>query len=279
MPVATSHNVTLFDRFFRKYVRLSGALAVMAALTLPAANSAAQNGGVKVPNGGKSGSSAKTRARPTAKTARRARPARRPAVRRIPPPALRHTEPLSVEALSADIGTFLHSRVRSGNWGAMIVPLTRGRTLYSSNAGNLLLPASTMKLFTAALAFDTFGPDHQFATTVLRDGPVGPDGTLAGNLVLRGGGDPGLSTRYYRYPSEGPMASLARMIAASGIKQVNGDLIADASAFEAKRVPDGWLSRYLEAGYAARVSALSMNENLATVVIVPQPDGRTSVSL
>ena len=34
-----------------------------------------------------------------------------------------------------------------------------------------------------------------------------------------------------------------------------------------------------EAGYAARVSALSMNENLATVVIVPQPDGRTSVSL
>ena len=161
----------------------------------------------------------------------------------------------------------------------MIVSLTRGDTLYSSNAGNLLLPASTMKLFTAALAFDTFGPDHQFATTVLRDGPVGPDGTLAGNLVLRGGGDPGLSTRYYRYPSEGPMASLARMIAASGIKQVNGDLIADASAFEAKRVPDGWLSRYLEAGYAARVSALSMNENLATVVIAPQPNGRTSVSL
>jgi D-alanyl-D-alanine carboxypeptidase/D-alanyl-D-alanine-endopeptidase (penicillin-binding protein 4) len=137
-----------------------------------------------------------------------------------------------------------------------------------------------MKLFTAALAFDTFGPEHQFTTTVLRDGSVGPDGTLTGNLVLRGGGDPGLSTRYYRAPAEGPMASLARMIAASGIKRVSGDLVADASAFESKRVPDGWLSRYLESGYAARVSALSMNENLATVVIVPSPNGGSpSVSL
>ena len=161
----------------------------------------------------------------------------------------------------------------------MIVSLTRGDTLYSTNPGGLLLPASTMKLFTAALAFDTFGPEHQFTTSVLRDGSVGPDGTLTGNLVLRGGGDPGLSTRYYRAPAEGPMASLARMIAASGIKRVDGDLVADASAFESKRVPDGWLSRYLEAGYAARVSALSMNENLATVVIAPQPNGRPSVTL
>ena len=161
----------------------------------------------------------------------------------------------------------------------MIVSLTRGDTLYASNPGALLLPASTMKLFTAALAFDTFGPDHQFTTSVLSDGAVGEDGTLNGNLVLRGGGDPGLSSRYYRSPGEGPMASLARAVAAAGIKRVNGDLVADASAFESKRVPDGWLSRYLEAGYAARVSALSMNENLATVVINALPNGRTSVSL
>ena len=186
---------------------------------------------------------------------------------------------MGASALAADIGTFLNARVRSGNWGAMIVSLTRGDTLYSVNPGGLLLPASTMKLFTAALAFDTFGPDHQFTTSVLRDGTLGADGTLTGNLVLRGGGDPGLSTRYYRSPAEGPMASLARMVAASGIKRVSGDLIADASAFESKRVPDGWLARYLESGYAARVSALSMNENLATVVIVPQPNGKPSVSL
>ena len=64
----------------------------------------------------------------------------------------------------------------------MVVSLTRGDTLYSANAGDLLMPASTMKLFTSALAFDTFGPDHQFRTTVLRDG------TLMGGADPRGDG-------------------------------------------------------------------------------------------
>lgn len=155
----------------------------------------------------------------------------------------------------------------------MIVSLTRGDTLFATNADALLLPASTLKLYTAALAFDTFGPDHQFRTGVLRDGAVTADGTLDGNLVLRGGGDPGLSSRYYRPPADPPMTALAKTVAASGIRRVRGDLIADASAFEAQRVPDGWLNRYLEAGYAARVSALSMNENLATVVIAPSSRG------
>ncbi len=251
--------------------------ASTAGLAVPVRTSVAQNGGVRPPNGGTSSSKASPRTR--TKSGSGVKTTRTSATRRPPPPALRYTAPASAEALTADIGTFLNARVRSGNWGAMIVSVTRGDTLFSSNAGNLMLPASTMKLFTAALAFDTFGPEHQFTTAVLRDGTVGPDGTLTGNLVLRGGGDPGLSTRYYKAPAEGPMASLARMVAASGIKRVNGDLIADASAFESKRIPDGWLARYLESGYAARVSALSMNENLATVVIAPQPNGSASVTL
>ena len=276
-PVATSHIVIRTHVSSpRRTLGLLLLFASTAGLSVPFRTSVAQNGGVRPPNGGTSSSKASPRTR--TKSSSGAKTTRTSATRR-PPPALRYTAPTSAEALAADIGTFLNARVRSGNWGAMIVSLTRGDTLFSSNAGNLMLPASTMKLFTAALAFDTFGPDHQFTTAVLRDGTVGPDGTLAGNLVLCGGGDPGLSSRYYKTPAEGPMASLARMVAASGIKRVNGDLIADASAFESKRIPDGWLARYLESGYAARVSALSMNENLATVVIAPQPNGSASVTL
>lgn len=265
-PVATSAIVNLERNcLLRRARRLVAIALVPAVVGIPVATSAAQNGGSRTPKASGSRS-----ARKTTRTKTTPRPvARRPA----PLPALRYTAPTSAAALTADIGTFLNARVRSGNWGAMVVSLTRGDTLYSANAGDLMLPASTMKLYTSALAFDTFGPEHQFATTVLRDGTVGADGTLTGNLVLRGGGDPGLSGRYYRSPAEGPMATLARMVAGAGIKRVSGDLIADASAFESKRVPDGWLARYLESGYAARVSALSMNENLATVVITPRPNG------
>ncbi len=71
------------------------------------------------------------------------------------------------------------------------------------------------------------------------------------------------------------MDALAKQIAAAGIKHVRGDIIGDATAFDDKLIPDGWKSSYLGAAYAARVSALSLNENLVWVVV--QPSGRKAV--
>lgn len=155
----------------------------------------------------------------------------------------------------------------------MVVSLTRGDTLYSMNPDELLQPASTMKLYTAALALDRLGADHHFSTDVLRDGPMGPDGAVLGNLVLRGGGDPALSNRFLRGDANTPMALLAQLTEAAGVRRVTGDIIADASAFEDRRVPEGWLTRYLQQGYAARVSALSLNENVMMVAVHPELAG------
>ena len=77
-----------------------------------------------------------------------------------------------------------------GRWGVMVVSLSRGDTLFALNADSALQPASNMKLFTSALALDQFGPQHQFHTEVLRTGAIAPDGTLDGDLILRGDGDP-----------------------------------------------------------------------------------------
>ena len=170
----------------------------------------------------------------------------------------------------------LLARTRSGEWGAIVVSLTRGDTLLAYNADAMLQPASTMKLFTSALALEHFGPDFTFQTAVLHDGTIGPDGTLSGSLYLRGVGDPSLGTRYF--PGESPMDALARQIVAAGVKHVRGDVVADASAFESRTVPDGWQTRYLGAAYAARVSALSLNENIVWVVVEPD-GGKAAVSL
>ena len=181
---------------------------------------------------------------------------------------LHYTTPFSTVALASDMRTFLSARVRSGAWGVMVVSLTRGDTLFAYNAGDALQPASNMKLFTTALALDEFGADHQFHTDVMRTGALTPDGTLHGDLILRGGGDPALSRRFYGNDSAA-VDSLAALVAASGVRRVSGNLIADASAFDPQRIPEGWQTRYLQSSYAARVSALSLNENLATVVIRP----------
>jgi D-alanyl-D-alanine carboxypeptidase/D-alanyl-D-alanine-endopeptidase (penicillin-binding protein 4) len=180
---------------------------------------------------------------------------------------LHFTSPGSEESLAADLSAMLRAKVKSGDWGAMVVSLSRGDTLFSHDAGRKLLPASTMKLYTSALAFERLGPRYRFSTDVYREGAIATDGTLRGNLVLRGGGDPAFSSRFIPGDPNAPMLALAKEVASTGIRHVTGDVIGDDGAFEAKAVPDGWLGRYLQASYAARVSALSLNENLLHVVI------------
>ena len=184
--------------------------------------------------------------------------------------------PHGASALAEAVSAALASHTRSGEWGAIIVSLTRGDTLFTHNADGPVQPASTMKMYTSAVALDRFGPDYTFRTPVLRDGAVGPDGTLAGNLYLRGVGDPSMSTRFWH--EQPPMNVLAAQVVAAGIKHVRGDIVGDASAFDDKLIPDGWKTSYLGAAYAARVSALSLNENLVWVVV--KPDGsKASVTL
>ncbi len=213
----------------------------------------------------------KRKAAPKRRTTRRST-ARRAAARPAAPPAPRWTTPRSAAALSSDLGAIL-SRREDGQWGAMVVSVTRGDTLFARDADAPMVPASTMKMYTSALALDRLGPDWRFRTEVLREGALEGDGTLRGNLVMRGDGDPAFSRRFQ--PGNdyaAPVKLLAERVAAAGVKRVTGDLVADASAFEARTIPEGWLTRYAGAGYAAPFSALSINENVVVVAI--HPDGR-----
>jgi D-alanyl-D-alanine carboxypeptidase/D-alanyl-D-alanine-endopeptidase (penicillin-binding protein 4) len=167
----------------------------------------------------------------------------------------------------------ISTRVRSGKFGAMVVSITRGDTLFAQNAGEMMQPASTMKLFSTAVALDRYGPEHSFSTDVMRDGPLDPDGTVAGSVYLRSDGDPSMSARFYKDPNL-PMTTLAQSVAAAGVKHIKGDLVFDATAFDDRKIPEGWKTTYLGAAYAARVSALSLNENIVWVVV--QPAGKVA---
>ncbi|HEY3288380.1 MAG TPA: D-alanyl-D-alanine carboxypeptidase/D-alanyl-D-alanine-endopeptidase [Gemmatimonadaceae bacterium] len=193
------------------------------------------------------------------------------AKKRVSAPApITFTAPRGGSQLVIDLDNILDRASRSGAWGVAVLSLDNGDTLFTRNADRQLLPASTMKLFTAAVALERFGANYRFVTEVLREGALGGDGTVRGNLVLRGAGDPSFSRRFSDGASgETPMAAMARLVAEAGVRRVSGDVIGDASAFEDRGVPEGWRSRYLGASYAARVSALSYSENLLKVTVKP----------
>ncbi|MGQ0540010.1 MAG: D-alanyl-D-alanine carboxypeptidase/D-alanyl-D-alanine endopeptidase [Gemmatimonadaceae bacterium] len=189
--------------------------------------------------------------------------------RRVRSPLL-YTAPVGSSALSSELSRMLRARTTRGSWGIAVASLTRGDTLFSYRPDALMVPASVMKLYTTAVAYERLGPRHQLRTEILRTGPMSPDGTVYGDLVLRGGGDPALSWRYMGGDSPAaPAELLAAHVAAAGIRRVRGNLIADETAFDARRIPLGWPDRYLSASYAPRISALSLNENMALVYLTP----------
>lgn len=269
------------DIRLRTFGRLAGRLAaiiVAASIALqpahastaqPTARHAVSESSLAARTGGGKSSSAKKKRASRSRSPKRTRTAKHRAVRSAP--AWSATR--GATALASEVGSALSGHTRSGEWGAIVVSLTHGDTLFEHNPDAMLQPASTMKMFTAATALQELGPDFTFRTPVLRDGQVTGDGTLQGSLYLRGVGDPSLTSRFWH--DESPMDILAKQVVAAGIKHVHGDVVGDATAFDDQLVPEGWKTSYLGAAYAARVSALSLNEGLLWVVV--KPDGSVSL--
>src|SRR5439155_24178571 len=109
------------------------------------------------------------------------------------------------------------------NGGAYVLDLQTGQPLFSWRADVARPPASVEKLYTTSTALLRLGPNATFDTKVLADVPVTPDGTLDGDLWLRGGGDPTLTTSR--------LDVLARQLAGDGVTSIHGDVVGDGTIF------------------------------------------------
>jgi serine-type D-Ala-D-Ala carboxypeptidase/endopeptidase (penicillin-binding protein 4) len=137
--------------------------------------------------------------------------------------------------------------------GAYVIDLDTGAPLFAYNPDVQRIPASVNKLFTTSTALQRFGPDRTLQTEVLSD--VAPDetGVVAGNVYLRGGGDPTFTTARARV--------LARQLAASGVTEVTGRIIGDESAWDARR--GGPASGYRTSMWVGPLSALTLDRGYA----------------
>jgi len=164
-----------------------------------------------------------------------------------------------------------------GFWGIEVVSLSSGRVLYEHNADKLFTPASNTKLFTTAAALALIGPDYTFHTTVETNGLLDKHGRLTGDLLLVGRGDPNLSGRELPYAlhterTDHPIEALEQLadeVVQKGVKYVDGDVIADDSYFAFERYGEGWSQDDLVWADGAPVSALTTNDNVVFVNILP----------
>ena len=151
---------------------------------------------------------------------------------------------------------------RNATWGVLVVSLETGDTLISWNAERPFVPASNAKLFTTAAALHYLGADYRFVTALLADGPL-RGGTLLGDLVLYGTGDPTFA------PDTASLASFADSVVLRGIRRVRGDLVGDASFLGAELTGPGWSPDNLDEPFASPPSALGAAENRVKLMVFP----------
>lgn len=149
--------------------------------------------------------------------------------------------------------------VRHALWG-IVVEDESGQRLYEQNATKMMTTASNRKLFVSALAAECFPLDSTIRTEILLAGPV-ENGVLAGDLVIRGDGDPALAGRY-EYSNPKLPQRIVQALRDRGVRSIRGGVVGDVSAFDAVQVPGSWKVGNLGYAYAAEVDALAWNENV-----------------
>ncbi|AXC13217.1 D-alanyl-D-alanine carboxypeptidase [Acidisarcina polymorpha] len=167
--------------------------------------------------------------------------------------------------------------ISRAHWGISVTTL-EGKPLYAFNDGQSFEPASNAKLFTTAAAFAVFSPATRFTTKVISRGSIDPQGTLDGDIILEGAGDPSISGRSWPYagkterpdPPLQALDALADQVVKSGmVRRVTGRVVGDDRWFPFERYGAGWGWDDLQWEYGAPVSALSVNDNVVYLDLMP----------
>ena len=149
----------------------------------------------------------------------------------------------------------------AGSWGADVRELPGGRPLYSRHAGQSLAPASALKLVVTAAALDVLGPQTRIETTVWTAARLDRHGRLLGDVYLVGGGDPTLGASV--------LEDMAEALQVAGVRHIEGRLVGHEGLFAGERRGPGWTWEDLVWGYGAEVSALTLSDNSAELVVSP----------
>ncbi|MBE0542777.1 MAG: D-alanyl-D-alanine carboxypeptidase/D-alanyl-D-alanine-endopeptidase [Verrucomicrobia bacterium] len=157
----------------------------------------------------------------------------------------------------------------AGMWGVKIVSLDSGKTLFEHNAEKLFSPASNSKLYTVALALDQLGGDYRLKTSLYAAAKPGRNGTLKGDLIVYGRGDPSIHGRWHGGDVHAALAPLVAALTNAGVKRISGDLIGDTSFIQGPPYGAGWDWDDLQYYYGAEISALTINDNTFDLSIKP----------
>jgi serine-type D-Ala-D-Ala carboxypeptidase/endopeptidase (penicillin-binding protein 4) len=147
--------------------------------------------------------------------------------------------------------------------GIHVADLETGKTMFEMNSNKLFIPASVLKVITSASALEILGHEYRFKTSIGYAGKINK-GTLKGDLIISGGGDPALGSEYFKNHYFAPhfLETWAKQIKASGIKRIDGNLVLDGSLYDSEKIPRTWIWEDMGNYYGTGTSALTVYDNM-----------------
>jgi D-alanyl-D-alanine carboxypeptidase/D-alanyl-D-alanine-endopeptidase (penicillin-binding protein 4) len=145
-------------------------------------------------------------------------------------------------------------RVSAGLWD-----LPTGKLLEAQGTDLALVPASTAKVLSTYAILRNLKPNFELYTEVWGDLR---GGTVAGDLVFKGGGDPFLTSER--------IWLMAHELKAKGVLQVTGRIRLDQTAFDSQRFGNGWENT--SANTTPPILPLSVNFNRENGKLAADPE-------
>ncbi len=180
------------------------------------------------------------------------------------PAAVRAADAAAQSGLARRLDAALrHPALKGSRVAVCVVEERTGRALYERDPDRLLVPASNLKVVTAAAALAALGPTRRFATELLGDAAPDAEGRVQW-LFVRGGGDPALTSEdFWRLA-----ADLRRI----GLSRIERGIALDDSHFDSERWHPSW-GKPSSRAYYAPVGGISVNYGAFSVAVSPGVGG------
>jgi len=164
-----------------------------------------------------------------------------------------------------------HRQLADGNLSLYVENLRTGEPVLSWNASEPRNPASVAKLLTTLVALETLGPSYTWKTDIYYAGEI-KDGSLEGDLLIKGYGDPFLTTER--------LWTMLHAVRDTGVSRINGNLLLDDSYFDIGEYDPAAFDNAPLRAYNVAPNALLMNFKVVQYRFTPDAgNGKVNVRL
>lgn len=128
------------------------------------------------------------------------------------------------------------------------------------NANTVRTPASVIKVFSTYASLLKFGFDYRWPTQFYANSIV-KNGVLKGDLIIKGFGDPTLSSD--------DLPDIIAKLKEQGIQKITGHIVIDRSYFDVGTKDNSGFDKHIYSPYNAMPDAMMFNERISTVCVTP----------